>query len=114
MLCRERVRPAIQLSEEEIDRRELLHKAWARYKMNEKIELYALYERVQKSQRIALDELRKESESLYLAAIEPDVLLLPITLNGPVATPPIDNYVSPAEYRSEKLFFSLICVRMQY
>lgn len=105
LLCRERARPAIQHSEEEIERRELLHKAWARYKKNEKIELYALYERVMKSHRIALDELRKESESLYLAAIEPDVLLMPITINGPVATPPIDNYASPAEYRSEKLLF---------
>lgn len=105
MLCRERARPAIQLSEEEIERRSLLHKAWARYKNKEKIELHALYERVKKSHRIALDELRKESETLYLAAIEPDVLLMPITIQGPVATPPIDNYASPAEYRSANFLF---------
>lgn len=46
---------------------------------------------------------------MYLAAIEPDVLLMPITIEGPVATPPIDNYMSPAEYRSKHLHF-LLCV----
>lgn len=102
--CRKYARPAIQHSEDEIERRALLHKEWARYKHREKKELYALYERVMKGQRIALDELRKESETLYLAAIEADQLLMPISIKGPVQTPAIDNYMSPAEYRSMHCF----------
>lgn len=81
----------------------MLHKEWARYKHREKNELFALCERVTKSQRIALDQLRLESETLYLAAIEKDEALLPITVQGPVSTPPIENYSSPAEYRSGHL-----------
>lgn len=92
---RQRARPAIKLSEDEIERRALLEKEWTRYKHKEKISLYTLYENVLKSQRIALDELRSESEELYLAAIEPDGALMPITVKGPTATPPIENYSSP-------------------
>lgn len=56
---------------------------------------------VLKSHNTALTELRKESEELYQAAIQPDDSLLSNTLIGPVQTPPIKNYQSPAEYRSE-------------
>lgn len=52
------------------------------------------------SQQKALNELRMESEELYQAAIQPDELLLPITIQGPSYTPPIPNYRTPAEYRS--------------
>lgn len=51
-----------------------------------------------RSQEKALDELRAESEELYQAAIQPDELLLPITIKGPAYTPPIKNYDVPAEY----------------
>lgn len=47
------------------------------------------------SQRKALQELRLESEELYQEAIQPDMSLLPVTVKGPVTTPPIQNYDSP-------------------
>lgn len=93
-------RPAVQPTADELERRALLQKDWSRFKFNEKVELRHLYESVMKGHRIALYELRKESEELYQAAIQPDDKLMSITVKGPVATPPIVNYVSPAEYRS--------------
>lgn len=57
--------------------------------------------RIFQSQKTALAQLRKESEELYQAAIQPDDNILPITIKGPVQTPPIKNYESPAEYRSK-------------
>lgn len=47
------------------------------------------------SQKKALEELRKESEELYQEAIQPDLSLTPISVTGPVNTPPIKGYVSP-------------------
>lgn len=51
-----------------------------------------------KAQEKALNELRLESEELYQAAIQLDNDLIPFKAEGPVVTPPIDKYVSPAEY----------------
>lgn len=47
------------------------------------------------SQQKALDELRLESEALYQEAVQPDMSMMPFTIKGPVATPPIEDYVSP-------------------
>lgn len=47
------------------------------------------------AQREALEELKMESEELYLAALKPDPLLLPFTHEGPAYTPPIPNYDAP-------------------
>jgi large subunit ribosomal protein L40 len=44
------------------------------------------------AQKKALDELRFESEELYQHAIQPDINMIPIVIQGPVETPPIKNY----------------------
>lgn len=51
-----------------------------------------------RAQEKALSELRLASAELYEAAVQPDPLLLPAIVKGPVATPPIENYDSPAAY----------------
>lgn len=96
---RARKRPPIQVSEEQQEYRALLHKEWARFKIQENRELHQICRNILQSQSKALAELRLESEELYQAAIQPDETLLPITIKGPVNTPPIKNYDSPAEYR---------------
>lgn len=50
------------------------------------------------AQEKALDELKIESEELYQAAIQIDPNLVAIKLIGPVVTPAIEKYDSPAEY----------------
>lgn len=94
-----RARPQIKLSEEQKEYRALLQKDWARYQREQKIELHRVCLRIQQSQQRALNELRAESEELYQAAVQPDEILLPITVKGPTYTPPIKNYDVPAEYR---------------
>jgi large subunit ribosomal protein L40 len=44
------------------------------------------------SQQKALEELRAESEELYLAAIQMDYSYIPCEIQGPVDTPPIKDY----------------------
>ncbi|XP_054092108.1 39S ribosomal protein L40, mitochondrial [Zeugodacus cucurbitae] len=90
-----RIRKLSPLSEENLEKRALLIKQWAKYKHQEKVSDFQTLDRLLQSQNRALDELRKESEELYQEAIQPDMTLLPITIKGPVATPPIKNYVSP-------------------
>lgn len=88
-------RPPVQLSVEEIEARELLQKEWARYKRDEYMNNIAQVDRIMAAQRRALDRLYEESEDLYNEAIMPDLQLLPYTISGPVATPPIKDYESP-------------------
>lgn len=105
-----RKRAPIQVSEEQKEYRALLHKDWARYQRQEKLELHKLCRNILQSQNKALAELRLESEELYQAAIQPDETMLPITVKGPVNTPPIKNYESPAEYCSSRhLLFFIFC-----
>lgn len=47
------------------------------------------------AQREALEELRIESEELYQAALKPDLLLFPLTHEGPTCTPPKAKYEAP-------------------
>uniref|UniRef100_A0A1I7ZXF6 Large ribosomal subunit protein mL40 n=1 Tax=Steinernema glaseri TaxID=37863 RepID=A0A1I7ZXF6_9BILA len=47
------------------------------------------------SQRKALEKLKALSPALYEAAVQPDKQILPLVLNGPALTPPIENYDSP-------------------
>ncbi|XP_028031392.1 39S ribosomal protein L40, mitochondrial-like [Bombyx mandarina] len=88
-------RSPVQLSVEEIEARELLQKEWARYKRDEYMNNIAQVDRIMAAQRRALDRLYEESEDLYNEAIMPDLQLLPYTISGPVATPPIKDYESP-------------------
>lgn len=90
---RTRYKPS--LSDEELEARVLLEKAWATYKMKEKLANLQTIDRLVNSQEKALAELKFESEELYQAAIQPDLNLVPFKAIGPVATPPIENYESP-------------------
>ncbi|XP_055381067.1 39S ribosomal protein L40, mitochondrial [Condylostylus longicornis] len=83
------------ITEEEKDRRILLEKKWARYKLETRVSDFKFIDSLHEMQEFALEELRKESEELYQEAIKPDLSLVPFSFTGPVATPPIDNYDSP-------------------
>uniref|UniRef100_A0A182QWZ8 Large ribosomal subunit protein mL40 n=1 Tax=Anopheles farauti TaxID=69004 RepID=A0A182QWZ8_9DIPT len=78
-----------------IESRALLEKQWARYRMQEKLGDYQLFDRIVAAQTKALNELRLESEPLYQQAIQPDQTLVPFSAQGPVATPPIKDYEQP-------------------
>ncbi|XP_055903569.1 39S ribosomal protein L40, mitochondrial [Eupeodes corollae] len=86
---------AITITPEVLEQRATLNKQWAAYKHKEKVADFQIIDRVLQFQMKALDELRKESEELYLEAVQPDSKLLPINITGPVSTPPIENYPSP-------------------
>lgn len=94
----------IRISVEESDYRDVLQKEWSRYQSFQKRELHGICLQLIKSQNLALKELRTESETLYQAAIQPDETLLPISIKGPVLTPPIKNYDIPAECRFKITF----------
>lgn len=94
-LHRKRVRNIAPLSSREQDSRALLRKQWAHYKHDEKCSDFQIIDRQVQSQNRALEELRRESEELYQAAIEVDFKLFSVPLKGPNATPPIEKYVSP-------------------
>ena len=59
------------------------------------------------TQQNALDELKKENLSLYEAAIKFDHELIPMTFKGPVATPPIENYIQDGEYKDTTQSFKV-------
>lgn len=83
------------MTEVELEHRAQLNKQWARYKHEQKLQDFQIIDRLIQSQTKALQELRLESEALYQEALQPDMTLLPITVKGPVATPPIPDYASP-------------------
>ncbi|XP_017083939.2 39S ribosomal protein L40, mitochondrial [Drosophila eugracilis] len=90
-----RQRKLTPLGSAELEERALLKKQWAHYKHDERVADFQIIDRLIQSQNKALEELRRESEELYQAAIEIDPQLLPVSVKGPVATPPIKNYASP-------------------
>ncbi|XP_046751003.1 39S ribosomal protein L40, mitochondrial [Diprion similis] len=96
----QRTRHLPPISDETTDERELLKKAWSLYKLRQHYKLMSMVDRVLGSHRKALDELKLESEELYLEAIQVDLNLVPYSSRGPVSTPPINNYPSPdGEYQ---------------
>lgn len=90
-----RTRPPPKITPEIVEQRALLEKRWSRYRMQEKLQDYRQIDNVLMAQEKALRELRFESKELYEAAIQPDLDLLPFHVEGPTATPPIENYDSP-------------------
>ncbi|CAH1284945.1 unnamed protein product [Diabrotica balteata] len=90
-----RKRNLAALSTEILERRALLQKKWCHHKREEHLRDMQMLDRMSYSQQRALDELRKESEELYQEAIQFDFHLMPFTSQGPVETPPIENYNSP-------------------
>ncbi|KAL0819527.1 hypothetical protein ABMA28_007624 [Loxostege sticticalis] len=89
-----RKRP-VEVKPEVLEARALLQKEWTRYKREEYMSSVAQIDRIMAAQRRALDKLYEESEDLYYEAIMPDLSLIPYTIKGPVATPPIKDYESP-------------------
>lgn len=67
---RERTRHLTPLSEQEIERRELLLKEWQHYKKKEWLDNMNIMESIIMSQENALKELKFASEELYKRAIE--------------------------------------------
>ncbi|CAL4174295.1 unnamed protein product, partial [Meganyctiphanes norvegica] len=90
-----RARKNVPLSSEEIFSRQALEKEWSRYKYQQHLAETAMIQTVISSQEKALEELRKESEELWLEAIQLNPTLLPLSLKGPVKTAPIANYDAP-------------------
>lgn len=69
-LCREYQREVPPISVNELERRVLLEKKWALYKRDQRLKDIKVLDCIAYSQQKALDELRKESEELYLEAIQ--------------------------------------------
>ncbi|XP_058445374.1 large ribosomal subunit protein mL40 [Malaya genurostris] len=91
----QRTRTISRISPEVLENRVLLEKQWAKFKMQEKLSDYQLIDRMLAAQTKALNELRLESEDLYQKAVQPDIDLVPLKMEGPVATPPISGYEMP-------------------
>lgn len=83
------------LSSEEDDYRAAILKEWTRYKYEQHLHEVQMIDRLLTAQMKALNELRDESEELYLEALQPDPTLIPFKTIGPVHTPPIENYDRP-------------------
>ncbi len=95
LLDEKRKRPVTSLSVEELESRVLLSKEWSRYCLStHKDELHQLQVQA-KSRQDALRELKKISPKLFDEAIKVNQTLFPMTLNGPVDTPPFKDYVPP-------------------
>ncbi|XP_053658998.1 39S ribosomal protein L40, mitochondrial [Anopheles marshallii] len=78
-----------------VESRALLEKQWAKYRMQETLADYQLFDRIVAAQTKALNELKLESEELYQQAIQLDPTLVPFLAQGPVVTPPIKDYEQP-------------------
>ncbi|KAK5647545.1 hypothetical protein RI129_002437 [Pyrocoelia pectoralis] len=97
---KERERKPVKHSKDVLETRALLEKQWSRYKHQQHLADIQLVDRIIYSQQKAIDELRKESEELYLEAVQIDPMLLPFKIEGPTDTPPIDKYYAPdGEYQ---------------
>ncbi|KAM9810642.1 large ribosomal subunit protein mL40 [Neosynchiropus ocellatus] len=90
-----RQRSAPRLSFEESERRAVLMKKWCQYKQEQHMAEMKAVELALEAQREALEELKIESEELYLAALTPDPSLFPLSRAGPVYTPPKDIHDAP-------------------
>ncbi|GJQ66494.1 putative ribosomal protein L40 [Trypoxylus dichotomus] len=91
----ERQRHLTPVNVDKLEMRVLLEKKWALYKREQHLKDIKMLDRIIYSQQKALDELRKESDSLYLEAIQTDFHLIPFESTGPVNTPAIENYDTP-------------------
>jgi len=90
-----RQRPVVIHNNDELDKRIITTKMWAKFKHDENFFNLQIINDLEYSQQRALNELRQISESLYQEAIKIDESILPLKLTGPVETPPIENYQSP-------------------
>merc|ERR1712150_389058 len=91
----QRVRDVPEISFEESERRALLLKSWTRFRWQQHHNEITAIRVAMRRQDRALTELRAESEELFREAVEVEYEMLPITVKGPVFTPPIEDYYSP-------------------
>ncbi|CAG0914652.1 unnamed protein product [Notodromas monacha] len=91
-----RTRKLPPMTAEELENRIETLKEWARHRGKVAIAEASWIEKMVQAQDKALQELRKESEELYQAAIQIDPELLPYRTKGCVESAPISNY-EPAD-----------------
>ncbi|KAH9489962.1 39S ribosomal protein L40, mitochondrial [Bulinus truncatus] len=94
-LAKERKRSLPPITPDVKEYRDLLTKEWASYKTHQWHMESRIVEQLTAAQQEALDELRKESDDLYLAALQIDYSCVPIEFQGPKVTPPIKEYPPP-------------------
>ncbi|XP_014247581.1 39S ribosomal protein L40, mitochondrial [Cimex lectularius] len=85
----------VSLSQETKYQRLEVFKQWSAYRRRQMLRDVQMFDRILYSQQKALDELKLESKELYDEAIKFDENLIPFKCQGPVETPPINNYDSP-------------------
>ncbi|KAK3869090.1 hypothetical protein Pcinc_023894 [Petrolisthes cinctipes] len=90
-----RRKPVVTISGEEMDKRAALNKAWSAYKYQQHRAEVTMIDQAATARERALEELREESEELWLEAVQIDPTLIPFKAKGPVLTPPIPEYKSP-------------------
>ena len=83
------------LSERQLEERHLVLKEWSRFQMSNHMACLQNINDKVKSRSNAMRELKKESDFLYTEALTVDKKMFPLTLNGPVETPPLDGYEAP-------------------
>lgn len=83
------------LSFEESEYRALLMKEWHRVKTKQHHRELSILSTAMEAQTNALNSLRQESETLYQQAIQINEGDVVYKFNGPVETPPIDDFDSP-------------------
>jgi len=98
----------IVVTDEENERRILHMKDWARHCYTRNRNELWQQDRILITQQMALDELKKESVSLYEQAIQFDPDLVPFSFSGPVSTPPIKDYLQDGEYKETTQSFKVI------
>ncbi|KAG0710380.1 39S ribosomal protein L40, mitochondrial [Chionoecetes opilio] len=101
-----RKRQEVPITEDVEDQQADLAKQWCQYKYNQHFEEIHMIKKVATATDKALEtpnlqELRQESEELWLEAIQVDPVLLPFKAKGPVTSPPIKGYDAPdGEYHN--------------
>jgi len=103
----DRLRGGAASSQEE-EARVLSMKDWARHCYTRNHNEIWKQDKMLMTQQEALDELKKESVSLYESAIQFDPNIMPITFKGPVATPPIKDYIQDGDYKETTQSFKVI------
>ncbi|CAJ0597912.1 unnamed protein product [Cylicocyclus nassatus] len=91
----ERRRERVELTEEQIDARAVSLKEYARSRNELQRKDDNWVRSALKAQRKALLELKKLDPELYEKAVAPASTSLPLVIQGPGLTPPIEDYQSP-------------------
>jgi len=105
MMMRKRDLP---VSEEVKEERIYLLKDWARFAGTRYKNEIWFQDRLLTSQQRALDQLRNESEELYVEAIQFDPSLVPFQFRGPTQTPAIPGFIQDGSYEETTRKFEVV------